>query len=271
RMPAAKGGRRSSATAAALSALVVAEQHCDDVPLVDSPADSWSPGTLFRGEFTQLVVHNLRWLADRQNADGGWPEAEGGPSTLAATLLVQSSYQLTGVPARSVDLLARADAFVRQAGGVAAFQRQHRDDAALRAAVLTSCAMADLAPWRRVPFWPWNVTRKLLLRDGRWAAEADAGAAPMLAAGIARMRRCKPWNPLRGAALAAARPQALAVLEQMQGLSGGFGESIPQTSFVVTSLSAAQMHEHVVVRRGVEFLLSTVNAHGGWPSRRAAA
>ena len=47
--------------------------------------DSWTPGALFRGEFTQLVVQNLRWLAERQNADGGWSDAEGGRSNLAAT------------------------------------------------------------------------------------------------------------------------------------------------------------------------------------------
>jgi hypothetical protein len=48
-------------------------------------------------------------------------------------------------------------------------------------------------------------------------------------------------------------------------------ESIPQTGFVVLSLAGAGMHDHPVVRRGVEFLLSTVLSAGGWPSRRPAA
>ena len=68
-----------------------------------------------------------------------------------------------------------------------------------------------------------------------------------------------------------AQKPALAALEELQGISGGFRESITQTSFVVMSLAGAGLHEHAIVRRGVEFLLSTVNADGGWPSRRVAA
>ena len=118
-----------SATAAAVSALVVAEQHFDDVPQIGPPMnDSWTPGALFRGEFTQLVVQNLRWLAERQNEDGGWPDAEGGRSSLAATLLVEAAYQVTGVPAKASGLLERAEAFVQSAGGVKAFREQYKDD-----------------------------------------------------------------------------------------------------------------------------------------------
>jgi squalene-hopene/tetraprenyl-beta-curcumene cyclase len=92
-----------------------------------------------------------------------------------------------------------------------------------------------------------------------------------LAAALAKFRHAPPVNPLRRAALRVAQTPALKVLEGLQGVSGGFAESIPQTSFVVMSLAAAGLQEHAVVRRGVEFLLTTVNSSGGWPSRRAAA
>ena len=96
----------------------------------------------------------------------------------------------------------------------------------------------------------------------------ETGVAPLLASGIAKFRHAKPWNPLRRLALQLAQKPALAALEELQGVSGGFMESIPQTSFVVMSLTAAGLYEHAVVRRGVEFLLSTVQPDGGWPSRR---
>jgi squalene-hopene/tetraprenyl-beta-curcumene cyclase len=258
-----------SATAAAVSALVVAEQHFDDVPQVGPPMnDSWTPGSLFRGEFTQLVVQNLRWLADRQNEDGGWAEADGGRSSLAATLLVEAAFQLTGVPAKAAGLLERAEDYIKQAGGVAAFRAQAEDDPALEAAVIANCALADLAPWRRVPSWSWGLTSALIRRGRKAIEKPDAGVAPLLASGIAKYRHAKPWDPLRRLALGLAQKPALAALGELQGVSGGFMESIPQTSFVVMSLTAAGLHEHPVVRRGVEFLLSTVQPDGGWPSRR---
>lgn len=258
-----------SATAAALSALVVAQQHFDDVPQVGPPMnDSWTPGSLYRGEFTQLVVQNLRWLADRQNADGGWAEADGGRSSLAATLLVEAAFQLTGVPAKATGLLERAEDYIKQAGGVAAFRAQAEGDPALAAAVLANCALADLEPWRRVPSWSSSLTSSLIRRGRKAIEKPEAGVAPLLASGIAKYRHARPWDPLRRFALRLAQKPALAALEELQGVSGGFIESIPQTSFVVMCLTAAGLHEHPVVRRGVEFLLSTVQSSGGWPSRR---
>jgi squalene-hopene/tetraprenyl-beta-curcumene cyclase len=260
-----------SATAAAVSALVVAEQHCDDVPQSGPPLhDSWSLGALFRGEFTQLVIQNLRWLAERQNEDGGWAEAEGGRSNLAATLLVEAAFQLTGVPAKSASRLDRANQFVETAGGVSAFRAEQADAPALQAAVLTSCALADLASWRRVPGLSWRQLVSLVRgREPKPSPQEPTG--PLLAAALAKFRHAPPMNPLRRLVVRMAQKPALKVLEGLQGVSGGFAESIPQTSFVVMSLAAAGLHEHAVVRRGVEFLLTTVNSSGGWPSRRAAA
>jgi hypothetical protein len=261
-----------SATAAAVSALVVAEQHFDDVPQVGPPMnDSWTPGALFRGEFTQLVVQNLRWLAERQNDDGGWAEAEGGRSSVAATLLVQAAFQLTGVPAKAAGLLDRASEYVKSAGGAAEFRRQNADDPALVSAVLASCALADLEPWRRVPALSWSTIAALLRRQGAETQSPSEPVAPLLAAGLARFRHAPPWGPIRRLATKAAQKPALAALEGLQGVSGGFMESIPQTGFVVMSLAGAGLHDHPVVRRGVEFLLSTVMSAGGWPSKRPAA
>lgn len=257
------------ATAAATCALVVAEQHFDDVPQVGPPMnDSWTPGALFRGEFTQLVVQSLRWLAERQNADGGWADAEGGRSNIAATLLVEAAFQLTGVPAKAAGLLERAHDYVQKTGGIAAFRSQCADDAALTASVLATCALADLAPWRRVPSLSWGRITALFQRNGGDMTSSDSPGAPLLATGLAKFRHAPSLNPLRRVAMRAVQKPALVALEGLQGVSGGFAESIPQTSFVVMSLAGAGMHDHPIVRRGVEFLLSTVHSDGGWPTKR---
>ena len=132
-------------------------------------------------------------------------------------------------------------------------------------------ALADLAPWRRVPGWSWSQMVELVRHRGVEASAAHVPTAPLLAAGLAKSRHAPPWGPLRRFVQRAAQKPALAALESLQGVSGGFAESIPQTSFVLLSLAGAGLHEHPVVRRGVQFLLSTVHSAGGWPSRRQTA
>jgi squalene-hopene/tetraprenyl-beta-curcumene cyclase len=260
------------ATAAAVSALVVAEQHIDDAPQVGPPLnDSWAPGSLFRGEFTQFVVQNLRWLAERQNDDGGWGETAGARSTLASTMLVEAAFHLTGVPAKAVGLLERAAEFVRRSGGVKEFGRGYEGDDLFAASVLTNYALAGLAPWRSVPSLARDQARLLMSRGSESAgAEAAAEAALVLSLGLVRFQHAKTFNPLLRWAARAARPRALAALAKLQTDSGGFLDSVPHTSFIVMSLAGARLHDHAIVRRGVEFLLCAMHPEGGWPTRVAS-
>src|SRR5690606_9139680 len=59
--------------------------------------------------------------------------------------------------------------------------------------------------------------------------------------------------------------EGLATVERLQPASGGFLESTPPTGIVVMSLASSGLAGHAVVRRGVEFLLSTVRTDGSWP------
>jgi squalene-hopene/tetraprenyl-beta-curcumene cyclase len=54
------------------------------------------------------------------------------------------------------------------------------------------------------------------------------------------------------------------VLAEIQPSGGGYLEAMPLTSFVVMSLAGCGRRDHVVVRRGVNFLVRSVREDGSW-------
>ena len=95
---------------------------------------------LVQGDLSELLLESVHWLARRQNADGGWGDCEGAESNIAATMLVQAAFRLTGIPAKYSDLMVRADQFVVGQGGLAGLRRINGNDKAFIAPVLANCA-----------------------------------------------------------------------------------------------------------------------------------
>jgi squalene-hopene/tetraprenyl-beta-curcumene cyclase len=62
-----------------------------------------------------------------------------------------------------------------------------------------------------------------------------------------------------------AQSKTLRVLTGIQPPNGGFLEATPLTSFVTMSLAAMGERDHLVTRRGVEFLASSARPDGSWP------
>jgi squalene-hopene/tetraprenyl-beta-curcumene cyclase len=132
--------------------------------------------------------------------------------------------------------------------------------------ILTNCALADLLPWRQVPTLPFELVclppswyRPFNLQVVRYAIPV------LVALGQARHYHAPSRNPVVRSIRQAARKRSLAILETMQPESGGFLEATPLTAFVVMSLSSIGLAEHAIVRKGVEFLLTSVRADGSWP------
>src|SRR4051812_4637826 len=104
------GGQISSspaATAAAISALVVSHRRDSEDLLRELTSQSDGAQVidqLVQGDLSELLVESLHWLARRQNEDGGWADCEGAESNIAATMLVQAAFRLTGIPAKYADL-----------------------------------------------------------------------------------------------------------------------------------------------------------------------
>ncbi len=135
-------GRISSspvATAAAVSALVVSHRQDSNAVLREAmTGDGQVIAQMVQGELSELFVESLHWLARGQNKDGGWGDCEGAESNVAATMLVQAAYRLTGIPAKYADLMARADQYVAEKGGVAGLRRRIGKDKAYLAAILAN-------------------------------------------------------------------------------------------------------------------------------------
>lgn len=255
------------ATAAAISALVIAHGNhgLDDAAAAQAP-DRNSLHNLLQGDLSELIVDGLHWLAEHQNKDGGWGDTERGRSNCAATLLVQTAFRLTGVPAKYLDLTDRADEYLAAQGGVAAFRKRAGRDKSLAAPVLASAALAGLVPWRLVPALPFEYAGLPRTWQARLKLPVVSCVVPILeAVGQLKFHFDPPRNPLTRALRMATRKQSLAAIDRLQPESGGFLESTPLTAFVVLSLASIGLAQHRIVHRGVEFLLSSVRSDASWP------
>lgn len=264
-------GRLSSSplsTATAISALVLAEQNGTSCGLpAYSPEDSEdSLQEMYQGDLSELLVHSLHWLAGQQNDDGGWGDTDQSLSNIATTMLVQAAFQLTGVPAKYNDLMARASRYVAAQGGLPALKQRYAGDKTFVVPILTNCALADMVPWRKVSALPFELACLPQKLYHRLNLPVVSYALPALVAiGQARFHHAPPRNPVTRWLRKAAQKRSLEILGEMQPASGGFLEATPLTSFVVMSLSSMGLVEHPVVRRGVRFLLSSVREDGSWP------
>jgi squalene-hopene/tetraprenyl-beta-curcumene cyclase len=215
---------------------------------------------------SQLILRGIDWLAEAQNADGGWGDTDKSLSNIATTMLVRAAFQLTCVPAAHADLIERADACIAAQGGIAGLRRRYGKDKTFAVPILTNCALAGLVSWHEVsplPFelacFPQSWFRFLRLPVVSYAIPA------LVAIGQARYFHRKPRNPLARAIRSLSVDKSLRVLEQMQPASGGFLEATPLTSFVVMSLASIGQDRHPVVRRGIQFLMASARPDGSWP------
>jgi len=256
------------ATATAISALVLAEQSgtCSGLPSYTPGVEPSHIDEIYRGDLSQQLVRSLHWLAQQQNDDGGWGDTDRSQSNVATTMLVQAAFHLTGVPAKYHNLLEQAKQYIDVQGGIVGLKKRYAGDKTFAVPILANCALADLVPWRKVPALPFELTCLPWRWFHRLRMSVVSYALPALVAiGQAKFHHAPPRNPVVRLVRSAARKRSLAMLEAMQPASGGFLEATPLTSFVVMSLASMGLAEHNVVRRGVEFLLTSVRSDGSWP------
>ena len=253
-------------TAAAISALVLAERHVDATPQEGSLLEkSWHSGMLVRSELSELITSSLRWLALQQNDDGGWGDADCGRSTLAATLMVKAAFHLTGVPVSNADLLQGADKYIEAQGGIAELKKHYSDSKPFMAAILADCAIAGLIPWRKVPSLPFE---QACLPTACSQLQKFAGLSyslPLLVSvGQAKNHHSPSRNLIARWMRSKVNRPSLKVLSQSQLPDGSFSASLLHTSLVVMCLASQGESETPVVRQGINYLLSCVRFDGSW-------
>lgn len=259
-------GSSPLATATAISALLLAEQH--DISF--SQLQAWngeSPpeyDAAYQLDLSELIVTSLHWLAHQQHDDGGWSDGE--KSELATTMLVRAAFQLTGVPVQYTDLVERADSFVKSHGGATGLRTQHNADRLRVAPVFANCAMADSLAWKQVPAVPYERACLSPTWSSRLHVSTERFASPfLLAVGMAKFHHDPPRNPLSRMLRRWSNGRAIELLSRAQSRNGSFHNSIPETSFVVMSFASMGFAHVPVVRRGVEFLFEALRPDGSWP------
>jgi squalene-hopene/tetraprenyl-beta-curcumene cyclase len=248
-------------TATAISALALVERH----GAMDAKSGRFQ-NELLESELSELIVRGIEWLADHQNADGGWGDTDKSYSNISTTMLAVAAFHLTGVPCKHADVLDRAQAYIDRQGGVAGLKKRYGKDKTFAVPILANCAMAGFVPWKSVAALPFELAcfPQKFYRFVRMPVVSYAIPA-LVAIGQARFFHAPPLNPIIRFVRKHCVEKSLEVLHKMQPASGGYLEAVPLTSFVVMSLASTGRADHPVARQGFDFILSSMREDGSWP------
>ena len=228
----------------------------------------------------EFVGRGVCWLAEHQNADGGWGDTVLSRSNISTTALAWAALSFaesSDAPARAA--LTRATSWLHAESGDStpaalrtAILRRYGKDKTFSVPILTVLAIAGRlgsdtrAAWRMVPQLPFELAavphgwfQHLQLPVVSYALPA------LIAIGQVRHRFAPSRNPVIRVLRQTLRERTHALLRAMQPESGGYLEATPLTSFVVMSLAAMGRADSPVVRHGVRFLQASMRADGSWP------
>jgi squalene-hopene/tetraprenyl-beta-curcumene cyclase len=219
----------------------------------------------------RLIATGLRWLAEHQNADGGWGDTVHSISNISTTMLCRAAFRLCERTDEHAESLQRVEQYLRERFGatpqqlVESVRKRYGKDRTFAVPILTTCALAGLVGWEEVESLPFELAclpqqwyRLVKLHVVSYALPA------LIAVGQAIYYHRPPRNPFAWLIRRLALSRSLAVLETIQPESGGFLEATPLTSFVVLSLASIGEEKHAVARHGVQFLIDSVRPDGSW-------
>ena len=237
--------------------------------------------TLAASRQMPLVGNALQWLANHQNADGGWGDTVHSFSNISTTMLCRAAFHVAGVESKFSATLLRCETWLAEHGRnplelAEAIRRRYGKDRTFSVPILMTCALAGLVPWKEVPRLPFELAclPPSWYRFARMPVVSYALPALIAIGQVIHLHR-PTWNPLMGVLRWLAKNKSLRVLERIQPSSGGYLEAIPLTSFVVMSLAAIRAKERRtsssgespadrVLANGVAFLENSVLSDGSW-------
>ena len=220
-------------------------------------------------QLVACIEKGISYLSGQQNVDGGYGDTDRSHSNIATSYLVLAARTLAEQAiglAPNGESQQRLKAYLSKAGGLPALRARYGTDKTFVVPILTNMAIAGLVPWNEVaalPFeaavFPQSMYRLLQMPVVSYAIPA------LVAIGQARHflgpKAILPLRWIRSASV----DRTMDVLERMQPESGGYLEATPLTSFVVMSLAATNRGDVSVSRRGLKFLLDSMDEQGRWP------
>ncbi len=214
-----------------------------------------------------LIDGGLKWLAEHQNADGGWGDTVKSVSNISTTMLAYASFLAARKSKEEyADTLRSAGNYINVNGGVDAVIARYGKDKTFSVPILTHCALAGMVSWDKVSSLPFELS---CIPAKFYAAVQLPVVSYALPALIAIGQVKHHYKRSRNYLLAQLRDiciePSLRVLDRIQPSFGGFLEATPLTSFVVMSLAAKELADHPVVIRGTQFIVASVLPDGSWP------
>jgi squalene-hopene/tetraprenyl-beta-curcumene cyclase len=226
-------------------------------------------------EHRERIDAGTKWLAEHQNADGGWGDTVKSTSNISTSMLCRAAFKLVGEKQYAETIQHLEDYLSAQAGALparraAAIRHRYGKDHTFSVPILMSCALAKLVPWDEVPRLPFELAclPKSWYRFAKMPVVSYALPA-LIAIGQCVHNHRRSSNPIRNVVRRAARGRSLKVLRHIQPTSGGYLEATPLTSFVVMALASIRRRrsepEKQVIDEGVRFLVNSVRPDGSWP------
>jgi squalene-hopene/tetraprenyl-beta-curcumene cyclase len=227
-------------------------------------------GQVDRAAHAELIASGLRWLAQNQNADGGWGDTVKSRSNISTTALCWAAFGVGGVDAEFPRVAERAAAWLDRARGAvelpAAIAARYGKDRTFSVPILMTLALSGRIGWEQVMPLPFELAALPHRFFGALQLPVVSYALPALIAIGQTIHHHRPTrNPLARLIRGLSQARTLRVLESIQPENGGFLEATPLTSFVTMSLAAMGLREHRVTRRGATFLRASVRVDGSWP------
>jgi squalene-hopene/tetraprenyl-beta-curcumene cyclase len=219
-----------------------------------------------------LIAGGVRWLAENQNADGGWGDTTKSFSNISTSMLGRAAFAITAAEKDYSVTIDRIESYLSEHCGrtaaerAEAIRRRYGTDRTFSVPILMTCALAGLVPWREVPRLPFE----LACLPQSWYRFARLPVVSYALPALIAIGQCvhyhRPtWNPVTGPLRWMSKSQSLRVLRRIQPTSGGYLEATPLTSFVVMSLASIGHAKHEVTREGVRFIVESVRPDGSWP------
>jgi squalene-hopene/tetraprenyl-beta-curcumene cyclase len=216
-----------------------------------------------------------KWLADHQNADGGWGDTVKSLSNISTTMLCRAAFKLVGEKGYA-DAVGRVEGYLTDRAGAlperraAAIRHRYGKDHTFSVPILMTCALANLVAWDEVPRLPFE----LACLPQSWYRFAKMPVVSYALPALIAIGQCihhhrRSNNPIRNVVRRLARGRTLDVLRRIQPTTGGYLEATPLTSFVVMALASIRRRrseaEARVIEEGVRFIGNSVRPDGSWP------